>query len=236
MKTALVLQHLAYENIGNLAPVLIERGYEIHTVQAGVDDFKKLGSVEPDLLVILGGPIGVYDVELFPFLREEIQLIKTRLEKKLPTLGICLGSQLIAHALGAKVFAGPEKEIGWKPLTLTDAAKKSFFIHLDKEAFKVMQWHGDTFDLPSAATLLASTDLYPNQAYTIDDFALGLQFHLEVLPENFELWLIGSSSELSHLPNMDIPTLREEGALHGRLMQPQAIKFWHAWLDWVEKK
>src|SRR5690606_9988829 len=109
------------------------------------------------LTIILGGPIGVYETEDYPFLQKEIDLLKVRLENNLPTLGICLGAQMIAHALGAKVYAGHAKEIGWSTLQLATLPDN---ILAPLTNVPVLHWHGDTFDLPENATLLASSSLY----------------------------------------------------------------------------
>ena len=113
------LQHLAFEDLGALEDVFYQLGYRVRYFEAGVDDLTK-AMQDTGLTIILGGPIGVYDTEDYPFLQREIDLLKVRLEKNLPTLGICLGAQLIAHALGAKVYAGHAKEIGWSTLQSLD--------------------------------------------------------------------------------------------------------------------
>jgi GMP synthase (glutamine-hydrolysing) len=231
MKTALVIKHLAFEDLGNLEPILTERGYAIQYLEAGVDDFKKYNSLEAELLIVLGGPIGVYDSDLYPFLLDEIEFIEKRVNKKLPTLGICLGAQLIAYALGARVFAGRHKEIGWASISLSGAAIQNYFSALDNTELKVLHWHGDTFDLPSDATLLASTYYYANQAFSVGKNILALQFHLEVLPEYFERWLVGNSSELAKVSDISIQQLRDDAKQYGAALQPHAIQFWHSWLE-----
>src|SRR5690606_19806428 len=152
--------------------------------EAGIDELKKAFQ-HTGLLVILGGPIGVYETQDYPFLQQEIDLLKVRLEQNLPTLGICLGAQLIAHALGADVYAGPHKEIGWSKLTLSQA-KNNPLTALNES--KVLHWHGDTFDLPANAELLASSTLYSNQAFRVGNNILALQFHAEVAAASLEKW------------------------------------------------
>src|SRR5690349_9578555 len=116
MKTALVLRHLAFEDLGRLEAVLRKAGYDIRYIEAGVDPLNGYAPLEPDLLVVLGGPIAVYDIEDYPWMAEEVNWVRRRLLEDRPTLGVCLGAQVMAAALGAKVYPGGKKEIGWGPL------------------------------------------------------------------------------------------------------------------------
>ena len=204
-KTIYAIQHLAFEDLGIFEDTFYELGYRVRYFEAGVDDLKQAFEFE-GLIIILGGPIGVYETEDYPFLNDEISYLKQRLAKKLPTLGICLGAQLIAHALGAKVYAGPVKEIGWSPLTLKNVENNPL---LPIENTEVLHWHGDTFDLPEHAELLASSAIYPNQAFRIGQNILALQFHVEVASDSMEKWLIGHTCELRKA-SLDIPKLRAE--------------------------
>ena len=201
--TVYAIQHLAFEDLGAWEDVFYQLGLRVRYFEAGIDDLRKAYE-HPGLTVILGGPIGVYQTEEFPFLQQEIDLLKVRLDKNLPTLGICLGAQLIAHALGAKVYAGQSKEIGWSKLSLA-SIENNPLQNLENTA--VLHWHGDTFDLPEQAELLASTELYSNQAFRIGTHILALQFHPEVASDSLEKWLIGHSCELSQA-KIDIPALR----------------------------
>src|SRR5262249_50632611 len=152
-------------------------GYDIQYIQAGVDHIDAAQLVEPSLLVILGGPIGVYETDAYPFIRDEIAAIKARLAAGGPMLGICLGAQLMASAMGARVAPGPAKEIGWAPITLTDSGTKSVLVPLAEAP--VLHWHGDNSELPDGCTRLAFTDRCPVQAFYRAPHQLGLQFHLE---------------------------------------------------------
>ena len=204
-KTIYAIQHLAFEDLGIFEDTFYELGYRVRYFEAGVDDLKQAFEFE-GLIIILGGPIGVYETADYPFLNDEISYLKQRLAKKLPTLGICLGAQLIAHALGAKVYAGPVKEIGWSPLTLKNVENNPL---LPIENTEVLHWHGDTFDLPEHAELLASSAIYPNQAFRIGQNILALQFHVEVASDSMEKWLIGHTCELRKA-GLNIPHLRAE--------------------------
>ncbi|MBW8845801.1 MAG: glutamine amidotransferase [Burkholderiales bacterium] len=195
MKTALALRHVAFEDLGLIEPLLHGRGFDVNYLEAGVDDLTvELASV--DLLVVLGGPIGVEDEECFPWLVEEVALIRQRLDARRPLLGICLGAQLMARALGARVRPTGGKEIGFAPLTLTEAGQNTALVELRDQP--MLHWHGDQFDLPAGTESLATTAVCAHQAFAPHDRALGLQFHPEVDPARFEQWLIGHIDELEH--------------------------------------
>ncbi len=190
-KNAVVIRHLAFEDLGTIADALAQKNYTVNYLEAGVDNLDEIDSEQTDLLIILGGPIGVYEEPDYPCLTDELRLLKNRLSADLPTLGICLGSQLIARALEASVYAGSTKEIGWSKLELTEAGMNSPLRHLSTEDISVLHWHGDTFDLPTGATLLASTSKYQNQAFRWGPNCLALQFHPEVTTHGLERWFIG---------------------------------------------
>ncbi|WP_180000877.1 glutamine amidotransferase [Acinetobacter sp. YH12255] len=201
--TVYAIQHLAFEDLGAWEDIFYQLGLRVRYFEAGIDDLTKAFK-HPGLTIILGGPIAVYETEDYPFLQQEIDLLKVRLEKNLPTLGICLGAQLIAAALNAKVYPGDVKEIGWSKLSLASIENNPLKA---LEDIDVLHWHGDTFDLPEQVELLASSDLYPNQSFRVGQNILALQFHAEVASESLEKWLIGHSCELSQA-KIDIPALR----------------------------
>lgn len=155
MKQCLVMQHVAFEDLGTFAPVLEEKGFAIRYCPVDEPPTEEEW-LAADLAVVLGGAIGVYDQVLYPFLKDEKDLIRKRLESQKPLLGICLGAQLIASVLKSRVYPGKGKEIGWGGVELTEAGRKSPLRFLDGYR-PVLHWHGDTFDLPEGAELLAST-------------------------------------------------------------------------------
>jgi GMP synthase (glutamine-hydrolysing) len=190
-----VIRHVAFEDLGIWNAPLATRS-SIRYLQAGVDDLSRCMTDEPDLLVVLGGPIGVYESDQYPFIDDELKIIRHRLEQKLPLLGICLGAQLIAATAGARVYPSGVKEIGWGPIQLTGLGQASCLKHLASSDYTVLHWHGDTFDLPPGAQLLASTSLVKHQAFTLGHNVLALQFHAEADPRTIDTWLIGHTCEL----------------------------------------
>ncbi|MFC3171034.1 glutamine amidotransferase [Acinetobacter vivianii] len=230
-ETVNVIQHLAFEDLGSLEDVFYQLGFRVRYFEAGVDDLSPALNYE-GLTVILGGPIGVYETEDYPFLVDEIAGLKQRLKANKPTIGICLGAQLIAHALGAKVYAGHQKEIGWSQLEIK-AVENNPLAAL--ENVEVLHWHGDTFDLPSNATLLASSAIYPNQAFSIGNNILALQFHLEITEQSFEKWLIGHTCEIRHA-GLSIPQLRADNLAYATQLEDQTAKVIQHFLAHLEQE
>jgi GMP synthase (glutamine-hydrolysing) len=228
MKSVLAIRHVAFEDLDAFAPILTERGYTVRYLDAGYDDLVALDPLADDLWVVLGGPIGVYEDEAYPFIGDELRLLRTRLDAGRPTLGICLGCQMIARALGARVYPGGKKEIGWKPLLLTEAGHRSPLAAFADQT-PVLHWHGDTFDLPEGATLLASSDWYPRQAFAWGN-ALALQFHIETTARGLERWFIGHAGEIVGTPDLSVPALREETARHAAEATVRGRQCFTAWL------
>lgn len=232
MKSATVIRHIAFEDLGTLEIALERQGYTIKYLEAGIDDLTNIAPTE-DILIILGGPIGAYEERDYPFLVDELQILEQRLKADLPTLGICLGSQLMARALGAKVYPGGQKEIGWSNIQLTEAGQNSPLVNLNVENTPVLHWHGDTFDLPEGATRLASSSLYENQAFSYGT-SMGLQFHPEVTQIGLERWFIGHASEINSTPDVSVEKLRSDTVKYGHLLQEKAVEVWENWLESVQ--
>lgn len=226
-KSALILRHLAFEDLGSFGPVLDEEGYRINHVEAGIDALPD--SRDPDLVVVLGGPIGVNDADAYPCMKTERDWLAPRLVSRRPTLGICLGAQLMAAALGAKVAPMPRKEIGFSALTLTDAGINSPLRHLWD--VPVLHWHGEAFDIPDGADSLAGTAASATQAFAMGATFLALQFHPEAgeLPA-FERWLIGHSVELAQA-DIDPASLRRDAIAHGPALRHAGQSMLRAWLQ-----
>lgn len=195
MKSVLALRHIHFEDLGTLEPLLRERGYAIRYSDAAVHDLCALDPLEPDLLVVLGGPIGAFDDHTYPFVINELGIIHKRLDYSRPILGICLGAQLMARALNASVYSMGVKEIGFSPLTFTDEGQKSPLATLGDTP--VLHWHGDQFEIPAGVTHLAGTSTCPNQAFAVEHHGLALQFHLEADAARIERWLVGHANELA---------------------------------------
>ena len=202
MSDVLLIQNTQIEGSGYLGELLKNDGFDITSVNAKHEQLpKKVFS----LVVILGAPESANDN--LPYLLVEQQLIKNYVEKNIPVLGICLGSQLIAKTFGAKIYRGPKKEIGfYNDLKISN---NSPFFSGFKNPFTVFHWHGDTFDLPEHAIRLVSSEHYSNQAFQYKS-AVGLQFHLEVNADMVNLWLDNTEEKLQKIPYIDPQKIRSE--------------------------
>lgn len=228
-RSAVAIRHIAFEDLGLLSPLLDAAEWDVSFCDAAVDDLADRAIRDADLLIVLGGPIGAYEDSSYPFLSREIGILERRLTKGQPTLGICLGSQLMARALGARVYAGSTKEIGWGHVQLTDAGRKSCLASLSDEQAEVLHWHGDTFDLPDGATRLAFNPSYENQAFAHGPYALALQFHLEASPSQLEEWYVGHAVELA-AAGIAVNDLRQATARLALRLQTQAEATFGRWL------
>ena len=215
MRKLLVFQHVPYEILGIFNPLLKQAGFRIRYVNYGRD-----AQARPNLdsyhgIVILGGPMNVDQVDDYPHLPIEIELIQEAIEKEIPMMGICLGAQLIAKALGAQIRKNPTKEIGWYDISPNDAGLADpLFKHFETTR-KVFQWHGDTFDIPEGSVHLASSPTCSNQAFRYGEHVYGFQFHLEVDQGLIHNWLERPAyrQEIENLGGAISPeTIREETA------------------------
>ena len=225
-----VLQHLDFEDLGTFAPVLREAGWTIRACHVADGLPTTRDWLDADLCVVLGGPMGVHDGAAYPFLAREQELVRSRLAEGRPLLGICLGAQLMAQALGAAVYAGKAKEIGWGGLHLTEAGEASPLAAL--RGAPVLHWHGDTFDLPPGASLLASTDITPHQAFRAGPGQLALQFHAEADAARMEHWLMGHACELA-AARLDVAAIRQDARDLGGRAAAAGQTFFRRWLDSV---
>lgn len=229
---AVAIRHVAYEDLGAFTPAIRRAGYTLRYCDVGVDALADVDPIGTDLLIVLGAPIGAYDEALYPFVLDELAILRARLAANRPTLGICLGAQLMARALGARVYPAPTKEIGFVPLNVTEAGMASPLAPYQGE--QVLHWHGDTFDLPEDTVRLASTPLSANQGFARGPNILGLQCHPEVGAHGFERWLIGNTQEIAHA-GLDVVALRAEHSALAAGLEARANACITAWLDRLEQ-
>jgi len=188
MKKALIIRHVPYEGVAGYRAPIEASGYHVDRIDVADPDFSCLDLREPDLLIMMGGPMGVYEQDRHPWIACQMRRLALRLEADRPTLGVCFGAQMIAAALGAKVYAGPRKEVGFHPVKLHPHAKTSPLRHI--EGVPVLHWHGDTFTRPEGVEFLASSHVYDHQAFRRGKNILGLQFHAEMgLDPRFDAWI-----------------------------------------------
>lgn len=231
--TITVFRHSNSWSLGSLGKAIETRNIPHRVIDAFKDDFSDYDALKDDLVIILGGNCGVYQEDIYPFLTQELRILEERMKAGKHTLGICLGAQLIAKALGGKVYPGFNgPEYGWKALKLTAAGEDSIMRHLGEDVTSVLHFHGDTFDLSKEADLLASTDQYENQAFQYGDHTLGIQSHMEIdrdLLLNLEVSLGGTI----HSGKLDIHKLRKNTKRYLDTLNRQADIFMNEWLDRV---
>jgi GMP synthase (glutamine-hydrolysing) len=232
MKRALIVRHIPYEGVAGFRQPIEEAGYQFNRIDVSDRGFRTLDWSEPELLVVMGGPMGVYERDSHRWIDGEVTGLARRIAAGLPTLGICLGSQMIAAALGARVYPGPVKEVGFAPVTLSEAGARSPFRHLD--GVPLLHWHGDTFELPEGSELLASTPAYPNQAFRIGNRLLAIQCHPEMGEDpRIASWLDGADDYLAQAGTnaaslaVDYTRLGPAAVAAGR----QMLRAWLAELD-----
>jgi GMP synthase (glutamine-hydrolysing) len=236
VRPLLVFRHVPHEGLGTIVTALARAGLPHRTIDIahGRPSLPPVKSLSG--LIVMGGPMGVYEQDRYPFLKRELAYIRNVIEDKKPILGICLGSQLIARALGARVYPNREKEIGWYRVHLTSEGKKDPLMNGENAPW-VFQWHGDTFDLPTGARRLASSPLCKNQAFRFGQNVYGLQYHLEVDKGMILDWLDqpGAASELAAVG----PRTRQkiEGGFRLRLpaLRPLARCFFSGFADRIAR-
>ncbi|MBK1697109.1 glutamine amidotransferase [Rhodovibrio salinarum] len=227
-KAVMAIRHVHFEDLGTFEPVLCDAGYRIDYCDVGRCDLSALDPLEPDLLVVLGGPVGVRDTQAYPFLAVEQEMLKARLAANRSTFGVCLGAQQIAATLGAEVAAMPVKEIGFSPLTVSDAGLRTPLRHLEDVA--VLHWHGDACVLSERVPALASTPMCSSQAFALGANVMGVQFHPEARVEDrLEHWLIGHAAELA-ANGVDPAVLRQQAARHGKALRCAGQAMFSEWL------
>lgn len=196
MPSALVIQHVAVEGPGALGEALRARGVTLRPVRVFAGD-PVPACCDAEALVVMGGPMGVYEDDRHPHLRDERRLIESALAAGQPIIGTCLGSQLLASALGARVYPNSRKEIGWYEVALAGAAADDALFAGAPPRFTPVHWHGDVFDLPAGAAHLASSAITPHQAFRHGSNAWGLLFHLELDRPQLDSWLTAFADEMA---------------------------------------
>lgn len=211
-KKALIIRHVPHEGIAGYRDPVEAAGYELDRIDVMDPNFATLDLTQPDLLIMMGGPMGVYEQDQYPWIGCQLRRLALRLEAGAPTLGVCFGAQMMAAALGAHVYEGPVKEVGFRPLTHVKSGTP--LDHLAE--VPILHWHGDTFDLPENVELLASSDAYDNQAFRRGSNILALQFHAEMgLDPRFDEWL-RQWPEAPLEAGRTVAQMREDHATYGR--------------------
>lgn len=231
----IAVYHVPFEDLGTFSSPVIEHGYQVTYRHAGSAPLSEAEWRDTDLIIVLGGPIGANDTATYPWLDAEIRGLQSRLELKRPTLGICLGAQLMAVALGGKVIRRtdasnvPAAEIGWSALEMGAGAGL-----LDRlRGVPVLHWHGDNIVLPQGMAPAAATEGTPCQAFQVAPHALGIQFHAEFDADVLEQWLTGHAVELRHA-GVDLGKLREETRRHGSALSLAGKALIRDWLSGLD--
>ena len=200
-----IIKHIDIEGPGTIGEFLDGSGIHYHVID--IYNGEPLpGSISNiSAVIVLGGPMNVYEEDEYPFLKQEDEFLKGVIEAGLPTLGFCLGAQLIAKAKGAIVKKAPQKEIGWFKVSLTENGSDDPLFKEFPGEIDVFQWHGDTFDIPEGAVKLAESELCPNQAFRIGNNIYGLQFHVEVTDEMIYQWIDAYRDEIDSLKGIVDP-------------------------------
>jgi GMP synthase-like glutamine amidotransferase len=237
-KPVVVIRHIGVEGLGSIVDVLKARNLHYKYIDTWRDPIPSHVS-DYRALVILGGPMGVYEQDKYPFIKKELFLIEEARRLNIPVIGICLGSQMIAQALGGVVYKGSAKEIGWYDIHFTQEASHDKLFASVKAAqdestgIKVFQWHGDTFDLPNEAVVLASSKLYTNQAFQVDNI-YGLQFHIEVKEADIRNWIDEYKIELDGLKaSIDINKILEDTRKYIGLLNKTSMQVFSAFFGLI---
>jgi GMP synthase (glutamine-hydrolysing) len=194
-KHILIIKQVEQEGPGLIEKIFAANGWGLKTVELSQGEKLPSDFDETGALIVLGGPMNVYEEKQYPFLKEEESLIRKALIEEVPVLGICLGAQLLAKTCGARVKKALQKEIGWYKVEKTGDGKKDILFNAGADRIQVFQWHGDTFEIPEGAVLLAEGKDCKNQAFRVGQNAYGLQFHIEVTEDMIRDWFQSGEGE-----------------------------------------
>ena len=218
----LVFQHVPYEPLGTLDPLLKAAGFRIRYVNFGRDPHQRPTLDRYEALIVLGGPMNAHQIDTWPNLLTEVDVIREAVDSGMSVLGICLGAQLLAKALGGRVSRNEQREIGWHDVQLTEAGRADPVLSTFSATQRVFQWHEDGIGLPEGADCLATSPASPVQAFRFGEHAYGLQFHLEVDASLVERWLSVADNQ---------PMLAEEaGCVDPALIRRQTSR----WIDGLQ--
>ena len=223
----LAIQHVSSEPLGTLSDSLTLAGISVRPVRVDQGDSIPASISDARGLIVMGGPMGVYEADRFSFLRDELRLIEDALRLDRPVLGICLGAQLLAAVLGSRVYPSGVREIGWFPVTLSPSAGEDPLFSRATESFEAFHWHGDTYDLPTGAIRLASSAATREQAFRFGR-AWGVQFHLEVTPAVVAAMIDGADAELA-AAGARAADLSSGMARHGERLEAVARDVFGSW-------
>jgi len=234
MKRTLIIRHVPYEGVAGFRAPIEAAGYAIDRIDVTDPAFPSLDLREPDLLIMMGGPMGVYEQAAHPWIACQLRRLALQLAADRPTLGVCFGAQMIAAALGATVYPGPVREIGFHPVRIHAAARSSPLDAL--VAVPVLHWHGDTFTRPEGCELLASSPLYEHQAFRRGLNLLALQFHAEMGEDpRFEHWL-ENFGDSRNARGQDRDALRADHEALGSAAVAAGRVMLSAWLDALDRQ
>jgi GMP synthase (glutamine-hydrolysing) len=232
MKSALIIRHVPYEGIAGFREPVAAAGYAVERIDIADPGFSSLDLSEPDLLIMMGGPMGVYEQDRHPWIACQLRRLRERLAADRPTLDVCFGAQRMAVALGARVYPGTVKEVGFHPVRVLTAGQSSPLRHL--EDVPILHWHGDTFDLPDRVELLASSHVYEHQAFRRGANILALQFHAEMGEDpRFKAW-IDERPEAVIEAGSDVEGLRALHDQHGPRAVAAGRRLIAEWLEGLD--
>jgi GMP synthase (glutamine-hydrolysing) len=224
----LAVQHVSEEPPGLIASALAAAGIELAVVLAHAGEKVPASAEGLEGLLVLGGPMAVYQAERYPHLRAEMRLIESALARGMPVLGVCLGSQLLAAVLGARVEKGPRQEIGWFPVTVEPAAAEDPLFSPLPASFTALHWHGDVFELPRGATHLARSELTRHQAFRHGKAAFGILFHAEWTGEQLPAIAAACEQELEEA-GVSRDALLRGARFHGAELERLGLSLYGRW-------